>query len=377
MSIKITGAALGKSKMWLNTLGDCWENVWAEDGNIYAVADDSNGVKENGETIIDRSDGPHTNFTVNVFTGNDADSLRGRTINRMMEYGIAGPYPENITDGCSWKAMGITSVDNTLYVSIARHDYSGSSEDCLLRQTSRNASIIKSSDKGVTWTRPYDENLKSPMFLGGKFGAPYFIHYGKAGDETAHNSDKYVYAISNNGFWNNGDSVKLGRVRKSAIGNLNAADWEYYAGGDGMNDGSWSKNINHVVNKKAGYLLNAPGKCSMAGAQYIEALDRYVMIQWYYTAVMGIGGWTGMDSPWHETAWNFYESPYPWGPWRRFSSHIFNPLAFYNPCIASKFISDDGKNLLFSPTEVLTRDKRPEINLYTGCIQSNVNWKLI
>src|SRR6266436_1002990 len=50
--------------------------------------------------------------------------------------------------------------------------------------------------------------------------------------------DRYVYATSNNGFWDNGDNYILGRVLRSKIGALKAADWTFYQGGDGMLDSS-------------------------------------------------------------------------------------------------------------------------------------------
>jgi len=180
------------------------------------------------------------------------------------------------------------------------------------------------------------------MFVGGKFGTPFFIHYGKAGTETVHNSDKYVYAVSNNGFWDNGDRMRLGRVLKSKIGGLNAADWEFYKSGDGMSGESWTKYIN-----EAGLILDAPGKCGMTGAAYIEGLERYIMIQWYYTSGSGVNNEKakalGLENAGQETVWDFYESPYPWGGWTKFYSQTFNPLGAYNPCIATKFTQNGGK----------------------------------
>jgi len=34
---KIIGVKLDEPKLYLNTLGDCWESVWAEDDNLYSV----------------------------------------------------------------------------------------------------------------------------------------------------------------------------------------------------------------------------------------------------------------------------------------------------------------------------------------------------
>jgi hypothetical protein len=212
------------------------------------------------------------------------------------------------------------------------------------------------------------------MFPGGKFGTPYFIQYGKAGTQTAHNSDKYVYAISNNGFWDNGDNMKLGRVLKSKIGGLDASDWEYYKGGDGMNDAAWTKYINETVTDKAGYLIHNPTKCSMTGASYISELGRYIMVQWYHTMGSCLMDdeaelkKRGLANPGEETVLDFYESPYPWGPWTLFHSYTSNPIGMYNPCVITKLTSNNGKKLV-----IFTNGSS-----YTSSVQGDGNYyKLI
>ena len=74
------------------------------------------------------------------------------------------------------------------------------------------ASLIKSTDRGRTWTRPAKANYESPTWPGGRFGGPSFIHYGKNGGQVARdNAATFVYVVSNNGFWNGGDHFILGR----------------------------------------------------------------------------------------------------------------------------------------------------------------------
>lgn len=61
---------------------------------------------------------------------------------------------------------------------------------------------------------------------GKRFGAPFFIHYGRNGGQVAQDgADRFVYALSNNGFWNGGDDYILARVPRDRIAALNAADW--------------------------------------------------------------------------------------------------------------------------------------------------------
>ena len=102
------------------------------------------------------------------------------------------------------------------------------SHDPLTRQTALNASLIKSTDRGRTWTRSAQENYEHPMWPGGSFGAPFFVHYGRNGGQVEQDrATQYVYACSTNGFWNDGDSLILGRVLRSQLSRLNSADWEY------------------------------------------------------------------------------------------------------------------------------------------------------
>ena len=112
------------------------------------------------------------------------------------------------------------------------------------------------------------------------------------------NADRYVYAISNNGFWDNGDNQILGRVARERIAGLRGADWEFYTGGDGMTDSAWSTNMH-----KAKLILDAPGKLGMTGAVFVPGLGRYLMIGWYYPAGGGV-----MPKSSARTIWDFYEA---------------------------------------------------------------------
>ena len=61
-------------------------------------------------------------------------------------------------DGCTWKADGNLSLDGALFLWISRHQYGCSTHDPHSRQFASNASLIKSTDHGKTWTRPAKEN---------------------------------------------------------------------------------------------------------------------------------------------------------------------------------------------------------------------------
>jgi hypothetical protein len=155
----------------------------------------------------------------------------------------AGPLPNSLRlgpDGANWKLMNAYAVDGALYMFITRCVYPWKSLDPQRRHWWLNASIIKSTDGGKTWSRPAKENYEHPMFPGHRFATPYFVWYGKDGAANVDNSDRYVYAVSNNGFFENGDDYILGRVLRSKLPALSAADWSFYKGGDGLQDGSWT-----------------------------------------------------------------------------------------------------------------------------------------
>src|SRR6266700_4068801 len=67
------------------------------------------------------------------------------------------------------------------------------------------------------------------MWAGPAFGAPMFVHYGKDGGRTTiDGSAEFVYAVSTNGFWCDGDFLVMGRVRRDRIARLDPADSQYW-----------------------------------------------------------------------------------------------------------------------------------------------------
>jgi hypothetical protein len=295
--------------------GDTWASAWADDGKLYSPSDDTSGFNKSC----------NSNVAFNRLDGNDPLRLTGATINPMTDYGTAafkGP------DGCSWKSTGCIFIDGALYLAIARHKYGEDSGDPKRRQTAQNSSIIRSTDLGKTWKRPAQQNYDAPMFPGRRFATPYFIQYGYGhGKVTADGGDRYVYATSNNGFWDCGDDMVLGRVARAKLSGLNGKDWEYFVGGDGSKPAAWSSQVDD-----ARLLIDTPGKFGMTGPVYLASLRRYFMIAWYYPA--GGGKMPGAGT---HSVWDFYESPLPWGPWNRIGSYESTPAGLYTPEICPKF----------------------------------------
>ena len=293
-----------------NSVGDEWAPTWGKDGHLYSGNDDGSSFG-----------GKNNNLAFGKLEGNDPYQLKGITINPMNEYGFAG---EKGPDKASWKTMNSYSVNGVLYMFVTRCLYPEQSGDTKNRHIFRSSSIIKSLDNGATWTRSEKENYDSPMFPGKRFGAPYFVWHGKDGKGAVDNAAKYVYAVSNNGHFESGDNYIIGRVLKSKLPELSASDWTFYTGGDGMQDGSWSANMDN-----AKPILEYENNCSMTGMTYINGLKRYLMVVWHYTT------YNLRTDP--RTINDFYEAPHPWGPWTKFKTLDTEELGWYVPIIGQKF----------------------------------------
>lgn len=316
-SRKISDVKLGAYKKYENSVGDTWDPAWAGDGNLYSPGNDGSGWNK----------ACSSNLFFNKTSGEDFLNLNGETVNGLPEY---GGWAFTGTDECTWKSAGCISVDGVLYLSIARHRYGRLPGDPYGRQIADRASIIKSSDYGVTWSRSETENRNQAMFKGQRFATPYFIYYGKDSAAPAiDHADKYIYATSNNGFWCNGDNYILGRVERSKLGRLDAADWEFYTGGDGMQDENWSYDM-----ERASLIIENPLKCGETGATYIPSIGRYILVAWYYP------GNPNIDTD--RTRFVFYESPKPWGPWTQVKEEEIWPEGWYCPRILSKWQEKEG-----------------------------------
>jgi hypothetical protein len=318
-SIPIVDVQMG-TPTYFDAGGDSWDPTWSQDDELYSAVNDGAGFG-----TLKR------NIGFNRISAMDPRTLTGHLQNIMDAYGeINAPIA---TDGRNWKSGGSISIDGMLYMSVGMDRYVDA--NYAGRQTRVNSSIIKSSDHGLNWSRPMQENRDRPMFPGMRFATPFFIHFGKEyAAATVDKADRYVYATSNNGFWDNGDNYILGRVSRSKISALNAADWSFYKGGDGMQDSSWTRDMNN-----AAFIINAPGQCGEAGVTYLPALNRYVLASWYYPIGNGHSG--KIDA----TEFAFYESPKPWGPWTRIKTILNQPQGWYIPRVLAKFQSPTGLDL--------------------------------
>ena len=318
-AVRITDAYLDLNRIhkWDDCNGDTWDPFLADDDNLYAFNCDGRGFGSKPR-----------NLAFNRLAGDQPDALVGAMINTMDEYGVGeqkGP------DGATWKALGQECIDSVFYCFVSRQTYGSDSKDLLIRQTAANASLIKSTDHGITWSRSAAENYAHPMWPGRRFGAPYFIHYGKNGGSVGQDgADHFVYAISNNGFWNDGDDVILARIDRKKLPNLDPLDWTWFTGGDGGNDSSWSSKISD-----ARPIFSSPAKCGTTSPCYVPALGVYVMVVWYNPQILS--GWFNPS----RMNYDFYQAERPWGPWTFISScsdqFIVGNSHWYGPTLCPKF----------------------------------------
>jgi hypothetical protein len=308
---------------WDNSNGDTWDPFWADDDHLYAFNCDGRGFGTQ-----------HRNLAFNKLAGDTVDALVGSPANSMDEYGRSGLRGP---DGATWKACGQECIDGVFYAFVSRNTYGNESGDPLLRQTAVNSSLIKSTDRGVTWTRSAEENYNHPMWPGPHFGAPFFIHYGRNGGEVIRDhANRFVYATSTNGFWNDGDSYILGRIERHSLPLLRSSDWSYYTGGDGLAENNWSKEITN-----ASPIASSPAHCGQGPACYIPALGLYLLIAWYNTEKM---------VKWFEPnhmRYDFYQAEHPWGPWRFIDSHPDHFISaghMYGPSLCARFQKREGSS---------------------------------
>ena len=322
MPARIVSATVGPAvRVDGDVFGDTWSVCEGPGGELFAAADDTRGF---GNVCS-------TNLAVNVISGTPP-ALTGVTVNPMTQFGA---MCETGPDLGNWKANGITAVDGSLLLSVSRHHYMAPP---FWRQDAFDASIIRSDDGGVTWT----EAPQQAMFPGRSFATPWFIDYGTG---SADGSDEFVYALSTDGYWNNGNSMTLGRVRRDRITRLDSADWEFAVGyvadpNPDCSDREVGEPVWQNRSDRALPVFIAPGRTGMGTATYVAALGLYVLPQWHFPH---------LDRPnpkrWQHSRWEFFSAPAPWGPWTSFLTTDFAPEGFYNPVIPPRFISPDGRRL--------------------------------
>jgi hypothetical protein len=351
--------------------GDLWPCTWSNDNVLYLANGDGKGFDTNA-TWAD--------IVVNKITGGHPDTrnLAGQRIADSVSRVWADPAQYNR------KPTGMVSVNGVLYLAVQdlKKD-TGAFDDA------PNATILKSTDRGGTWTY----NTSAPMFSNYIFTTVMFLDFGKDGVDNVPGStdDDYVYAYGMDNNWRDSfsnsvpDPTRLYLARISRTSDLqNINNWQFWTGGlDGTNP-SWSSggNIsaktpvfqddtrvypNVTPGFPSGNIRNMT-ELSQGSITYNKPLNRYIYCSWT------------------EYTFEFFESPKPWGPWKKFLSKDFgsypwldNKNGGYATVMPSKYISADGKRMWVNANTFMGGINNYNFSLrqlyvtpYTGALANNM-----
>lgn len=336
-----------------NSDGDLWPSAWSDDGYLYLANGDGWGWTNQGWSDIAFS---------RITSGHpDTRDLLGHRINAGM-----GPVWSNETcaDGTPMynrKPTGLTSSGGTLWLAV--QDLNRCPGLRFFGPTfndAANSTILKSTDKGVTWT--WDPS--GPMFSNHTFTTVFFLDWGQDGVDNKPNSDwdDYIYAYGIDHNWRDSfsdsvpDPTKLYLARIAADADLqDLSNWQFWTGGLQGGEQSWSDYgdlsakmpvLQDDTRVYSNVTANFPGPdiydmttISQGSVTYNRALDRFIYLSWT------------------EYTFEFYEAPAPWGPWKKFLSKDFGPYnspwkvgknGGYATVMPSKYISEDGLRMWFS-----------------------------
>ncbi|ETN44598.1 uncharacterized protein HMPREF1541_10268 [Cyphellophora europaea CBS 101466] len=326
--------------------GDLWPTTWADDGSLYTANGDGRGFSADqadfGDIVMNRLDGtPETGIT----------GMRLASGTALGPVWTPGSYNR--------KPTGIVAVDgdedghDELYLAVQDLNNGtagpggGPTGDAFNEAPA--ASILRSTDYGVTWTP-----TGKAMFSNHVFTTVFFLDFGQSNSHASvlgANDAKYVYAYGLDNNWR--DSVNnavpdpqdlyLGRAPISSIQDITT--WEFFSGT--ASSPAWDSDINarrsvlHDNRREypGGTTTDGFSIISQGSVVYNAPLDRYIY------------------SSWSDYSFEFYEAPQPWGPFTLFHHKDFGPTPWfgmntttpknggYATTIPSKFISADGMDM--------------------------------
>lgn len=342
---KVTWSKLIKGMKYLTepsfypgSCGDIWCWTWADDDNIYLFGGD--------ESTIDKKIGQPIKVE-GIPPRHKCIALGSR-----LSTGNFPPRRSFLENTDYWTMpSGAICIDGRIYLFVNKNLENQMSRENNFAsiiiigthyphyQPVSKAYLLYSDNHGATFIGNAKD--KDPEFFPHKFGWPTFINFGKDYENAR---DNYVYATSNDGYWDNGSCCYLGRVPKFKI--LDRDYWEFYAG---MSDDTpiWTKDLNKAVPMFSDPSPNFPrssefGHIGSFEVVYNRGLKRYLMLVWSY---MDVNGFKSLKVPYmHSSEIQIYEAPEPWGPWSlAHNEHNFGPYACYNPRLPTRWMSSDGK----------------------------------
>jgi hypothetical protein len=319
--------------------GDNWESCWGADDSFFVVRDDGFGfgygipgvapyvpglIKPDGDGVV-----PNVNHGLCKVEGHpdaSTESVRGINLNPgLYSYTLPATYSRDIYE-----------VDGVLYA-VKLYSNQGDKDFDGIHFDFFNVSLMKSTDGGRNWynnlgqlNTPPPNNREQCMFPDYRMSWPAFIHYGKGGDAPASdNADKYVYLVSYDSFGGRAKNpdprgAYLARIPRARLASLDKNDVQYFKGGDGMDDESWSHNA-----ADSRPVLSVP--YVMPKVVYSYAFKRYLICD---ERIDGV---------------TLYTARHPWGPWTKLVSHLL-PGTYWGSLACNKWTSPDGKKMWYVAT---------------------------
>lgn len=295
--------------------GDTWDAAWSTNDSLFFQHNDGTGFN-NGAYVHDR-------ICRLQGTPQNPPSLAGADLNP----GILGTS----LNGSPCYSTGLYEVDGVLYHNVCY------SQQIPGAWVFHHTSIIKSLDGGKTWINHLGQvnvmppdNTNQCMFPSESWGEVNFVKYGRGGAAPAvDNAQTYVYLCA---AW---ADCRLARVARADLPKLDSTKFQFYTGGDGMLDSSWTTNIARSV------AVPTPSVAPTAMV-YNEALGRYLMTSF------SSDSW---QQPPIESTLRVMEAPHPWGPWTLLLDENVNNLEGDNltwAFLMPKFTSADGQKMWMS-----------------------------
>lgn len=296
--------------------GDLWPACWSNDDNLYAANGDGFGFS-----------GVSADVAVSRITGSPENgTLGGATLARGDQITRGAP------SGYSRKPTGMLCVDGTLYMAVQDLSSDFNRVD--------GATVVKSTNKGGTWTRTSDR-----MFTGAEPSTIFFLDYGK--DSADNPTPGYVYAYALERNWRDSftgvvadpQSLYLARIPKATIQDKTTWQWStglttWGAAGDtAARQPVLTDTTRRYPDVRSNHIENT-SVLSQGHVVWNKGLQKYIYASWT------------------EYTWEFYEAPTPQGPWKRFLDKDFGGYPWnsgkrggYGTIIPSKFISADGRRM--------------------------------
>jgi hypothetical protein len=291
------------------TMGDTWDGAWLSNDKLYLQHNDGTGF--NNAAFV------HDRLCEMKGTPENILSISGTNLNP----GILG----NLFGDSTQYSTAIYEVDSILYHLI---NYSIQIPGAW---QSMHCSILKSMDGGKNWynhlgqlNRVPPNDSDSCFFKDQRWVWVNFVKYGKGGDAPdIDNAKTYVYLYG---------LPYMARVKRTDLPLLDLSKYQYYTGGDGMNDSCWSTDPSKMAPIKS----NASALFTIT---YNNALGRYIM------TTFKSDSWL---KPPIQSSLQCLESPKPWGPWSVILDENVNYKEGDNLCwtfLQAKFTSADGKKM--------------------------------